>query len=112
MRAALFMAATLLALATVQADAESRPGWDGTWTGVVPKTGETVSVTIAGNKVLSYSVRGASPFPILYSTVTARSVLFGDWKKFSVKIVKTGTRTAWGTAQSPMGVGSASLARQ
>ena len=95
-----------------QLSAASRPAWDGTWAGVVAKTGDTVSVTIAGNKVVSYSVRGASPFPITYSSVTARSVSFGDRKNFSVRISKTGPRTAWGTAQSPMGAGSAKLIRQ
>ena len=96
----------------MQTNAASVREWDGTWSGVVLRTGDTVTVTIEGDKVLSYSVRGTSPFPILYSTVTSRSVSFGDQMNFAVSLHKTSARTAYGTARTPMGAASASLMRQ
>jgi hypothetical protein len=91
--------------------AGSDKSWDGTWAGLLNNS-EPVSVTIAGGKVVGYAIRGGEPFGIGYSKVTLTSVSFGDHDNYSVKITKTGARSATGTAQSPLGTGSASLIKQ
>jgi hypothetical protein len=106
---ALFSVA-VLALAS-PALAAPTSSWNGTWAGTT-KTGDTVSVTIAGGRVVAYSLRGAEPFPIQYSHLTARSAAFGDHENYSVRIIKIGGRMAYGTAHSPIGDGSAPLFKQ
>lgn len=91
--------------------AASSRAWDGVWAGMLNNS-EPVTVTIAGGKVVSYAIRGGAPFGIAYSTVTLRSVAFGDHDNFDVKIVKISDRTALGIAHSPLGEGSAPLTRQ
>jgi hypothetical protein len=91
--------------------AGSNQTWDGTWSGMLNNS-EPVSVTISGGKVVGYAIRGGSPFGIGYSKVTLTSVSFGDNDNYSVKIIKTGAKSATGTADGPLGHGSASLTRQ
>jgi hypothetical protein len=43
--------------------------WDGTWSGMLNKT-EPVSVTIAGDKVVGYTIRGFAPLGIEAASVT------------------------------------------
>jgi hypothetical protein len=85
--------------------------WDGTWAGLLNNS-EPVSVTISGGKVVGYAIRGGEPFGIGYSKVTLTSVSFGDHDNYTVTITKTGARSATGTAQGPLGTGSASLIKQ
>jgi len=101
----------LVTLVPLAAVAGSNTSWEGTWSGSL-KTGDMVSVTIAGGKVVGYSIRGAEPFPIQYSEITARTISFGDHQNYWVKLIKENDRTAFGTAHSPAGDGSASLTKQ
>ncbi len=67
----------IAALATAGATraADERP-WDGAWTGSLRNI-SPISVTIEGDKVVSYAVKGA-PIPIAYDKVAPNSVSFGD----------------------------------
>jgi hypothetical protein len=85
--------------------------WEGRWAGIL-KTGDAVSVTIAGGKVVGYTIRGAEPFGIAYCRITSTTVAFGDRQNYSVKLFMRNERTAFGTAHSPMGDGYASLTKQ
>ena len=49
--------------------AGSKSSWDGTWSGMLNKT-EPVSVTIAGGKVVGYTIRGFAPLAIEAASVT------------------------------------------
>jgi hypothetical protein len=111
-RQLLAFAVPLALLATAApSQAGSDKSWDGTWAGLLNNS-EPVSVTISGGKVVGYAIRGGEPFGIGYSKVTLTSVSFGDHDNYTVTITKTGTRSATGTAQSPLGTGSASLIKQ
>src|ERR1700722_453861 len=59
------------------AQAGSNRSRDGTWSGTLNNS-EPVSVTIAEGKVVGYTIRGAAPYPIRFSTVTLMTVSFGD----------------------------------
>jgi hypothetical protein len=103
-----------LALFTVAPSslAASSNSWDGTWAGMLNNK-EPVTVTISGGKVVSYAIRGGSPFGIGYSNVTVHTVSFGDHANYDVKITRTSAKTAVGVAHSPMvGDGQAPLTKQ
>jgi len=88
--------------------------WDGTWTGALGGlAGETspISITIAGDKVASYTVRGA-PFNIQYSKVTPTTVSFGDRDHYAVKLTKTSDTTASARAHGRNGYAHALLTKQ
>ncbi len=88
--------------------------WDGTWTGALGGlAGETspISITIAGGKVTSYTVRGA-PFDIQYSNVTPMKVFFGDRDHYSVRLTKISDTTASARAHGRIGYARASLTKQ
>jgi hypothetical protein len=101
----------LAILVPLPAQAGSANPWDGTWSGVLNKS-DPVSVTIADGKVVAYSIRGATPYPIQFSRVTYTTVSFGDRTNYNVRIVKVGDKVASGFAHSPIGDGSASLTKQ
>jgi hypothetical protein len=84
--------------------------WDGAWTGMLGKT-SPVSVTIAKNKVVSYTFMGA-PMPIQYSTLDAGKVLFGDRDHYIVTLAKTGATTASALYHGRDGDASATLVKQ
>lgn len=107
----LAVAVPLAFLAAAPAHAAQNAIWDGTWAGLLNNS-EPVSVTIAGGKVVGYAIRGGAPFGIEYSKVTLTTVSFGDRDNYAVTITKTGAKTALGTAQSPLGAGTASLTKQ
>jgi len=50
-------------VATGVSSADAGSSWDGTWSGMLNKT-EPVSVTIAGGKVVGYTIRGFAPLGI------------------------------------------------
>ena len=111
-RQLLAFAVPLALLATAApSQAGSDKSWDGTWAGLLNNS-EPVSVTISDGKVVGYAIRGGEPFGIGYNKVTLTSVSFGDHDNYTVTITKTGTESATGTAQSPLGTGSASLIKQ
>jgi hypothetical protein len=76
-------------------------GWP--WAGMLNKT-EPVSVTIAGGKVVGYTIRGFTPLGI-----EAASVIGAD---YHVILMKRSERAAFGVARGPLGNGTASLIRQ
>lgn len=109
---ALFVVAPVALLVPSAAHAGSAKNWDGTWSGMMNKV-EPVSVTIAGGKVVAYTIRGAAtPYPVEFSTVTRTVVSFGDKTNYTVKLIKKGDKAATGVAHSPMGDGLALLTKE
>jgi hypothetical protein len=100
--------AFLVPIAT--ASAQEKSAWNGTWTGLLRNTAP-IAVTIAGDKVVSYTIQGA-PFDIQYSEVTAAKVSFGDRDHYFMKLTKTGDTTASAIVHGRLGYGLASLAKQ
>ena len=90
--------------------AQEKGAWDGTWTGLL-RNAAPIAVTIAGDKVVSYTIQGA-PFDIQYSEVTPTKVSFGDRDHYFMKLTKTGETTAAAIVHGRLGYGSASLAKQ
>ena len=101
----------LLSACEGQAASASRLFWDGVWMGV-SSTGDPVSVTIAKGKVVGYSIRGASPYPVEFSDVTGRGISFGDRRNFVVQLTKAGGDVAYVSAHTVMGDGTAFLRRE
>jgi hypothetical protein len=103
--------AVLVATGASSAYAGSISSWDGTWSGMLNRT-EPVSVTIAGGKVVGYTIRGFAPLGIEAASVTGNrvSLLIGD--DYHVSLTKRSERAAFGTARVPLGNGTASLIRQ
>ena len=89
----------------------SHSSWDGTWEGMLNKT-DPVSVTIAGGKVVGYTIRGFTPLPIESASVSRSSVSLVIGTVYRVRIMKQSGRTAVGVAHGPLGNGTASLVRQ
>jgi len=90
--------------------AGSAHSWDGKWSGTLNKV-EPVSVTIAGGKVVGYTIRGFAPYGIEFSSVSRTTVSFGDRANYNVKITKKGEKSAQGFAHGPMGDGVALLTK-
>jgi hypothetical protein len=89
----------------------SSSSWDGTWSGMLNKT-EPVSVTIAGGKVVGYTIRGFAPLGIEAASVTGNRVSLLIGADYHVSLTKRSERAAFGMAQGPLGNGTASLIRQ
>src|SRR5271155_3042141 len=68
----------------------SHSSWDGTWEGMLNKT-DPVSVTIAGGKVVGYTIRGFTPLPIQSASV-GRSSVSRDWHGLPGKDDEAGRR--------------------
>jgi hypothetical protein len=102
----------LVVLAGAKAEADTASSWDGTWTGLMGRLNPApISVTIAQNKVVSYTVRGA-PFDIQYSRITPATVSFGDRDHYSVRLTRTGDKSASARAHGRIGYGFTSLTKQ
>jgi hypothetical protein len=91
--------------------AGSSSSWDGTWSGMLNKT-EPVSVTIAGGKVVGYTIRGFAPLGIEAASVTGNRVSLLIGADYHVSLMKRSERAAFGMARGPFGNGTASLIRQ
>ena len=76
-------------------------GWDGTWGGAWGGDAEQpTTVTVAGNRVISYTYQGLSyPVPVGSVRVTATRIIY-DKQGVSVILIKTGARTARATLHS------------
>ena len=74
------------------AQAAEKATWNGTWVGLLGNM-SPIAVTIANDKVVSYTIRGA-PFDVQYSNVTPTKVSFGDRDHYSMQLVRTGDSTA------------------
>jgi hypothetical protein len=83
--------------------------WDGTWSGAWGGS-QPCSVTIAGNRVVSYTYQGAST-PVTKSTVTPKTVNY-EGTGATVTLTRTGKTTALATLHSQQGEGTAQLTRQ
>jgi hypothetical protein len=101
----------LVATGASSAYAGSRSSWDGTWSGMLNKT-EPVSVTIAGGKVVGYTIRGFAPLGIEAASVTGNRVSLLIGADYHVSLTKRSERAALGMARGPLGSGTASLIRQ
>jgi hypothetical protein len=87
-------------------------GWDGTWSGAWGgKPEQATSVTVSGQKVVSYSYQGVS-HPVESSKVTPSKITYED-EGNSVTLAKTGEKTAHATLHTQGGQdASAELTRQ
>jgi hypothetical protein len=99
-----------LLIPTAASQAASNGSWDGTWAGLLHNM-SPISITIAQDKVVSYTVKG-TPFDIQYSKVTPTGVSFGDRDHYYMKITKTSDTTASAVVHGRLGYGSASLTKQ
>jgi len=102
---------TLVASGVSSAYAGSRSSWDGTWSGLLNKS-EPVSVTIAGGKVVGYTIRGFAPFGIEAASVSGNKVSLLIGADYHVSLTKQSEHAAFGIASGPLGNGTASLIRQ
>ncbi len=106
----LLAAATVCSLSSFSLAAE-KGAWDGTWSGTWGgKATETTSITVAGERVVSYQYQGVS-HPVASSNVTARKITYEDQGN-SVTMTKTGESTAHATLHSEQGDATAELTRQ
>ena len=110
-RRLLLVAAPLALLVPADvSSAQEKSVWNGTWTGLLHNTAP-IAVTIADDKVVSYTIRGAA-FDIQYSQVTPTKVSFGDRDHYFMKLTKTGDATASAIVHGRLGYGMASMAKQ
>ena len=98
---------SLLFASSLQAAPKS--SWDGTWSGSWGGRDPT-SITIAGNRVVSYEYQGAST-PVAKSKVTPKRVIYIS-NGITVTLTKTGKTTAFATLHSSQGDTTAELTRQ
>jgi hypothetical protein len=87
----LIAAASIVALSS--AALAALPGWDGTWSGAWGgDANQATSVTVAGNRVVSYTYQGVS-HPVASSNVTAGTITYQDQGN-SVTLTKRNETTA------------------
>jgi hypothetical protein len=110
-RSLLLIAIALTILVPIEAGrAEQTSPWDGTWTGSFGKR-SAISITIAQNKVVNYSFRGA-PIAIAYDKLTDSSVSFGDRDHYNMVMTKTGDARALAKYHGHMGFATAALTKR
>jgi hypothetical protein len=91
--------------------AHRHASWNGVWSGLWGgSAAQATSITIANNKVVSYTYQGASK-PVSASTVTPKTVTYGD-NGVTVVLTRTGKKTATASLHSPQGDATAELTRQ
>ena len=83
--------------------------WEGTWSGAWGGS-QPCSVTIAGNRVVSYEYQGAST-PVTKSRVTPKTVTY-EGTGATVTLTRTGAKTALAKLHSQQGDATAQLTRQ
>ena len=108
-RRRLFALVPLSILFASSLQAAPRSSWDGTWSGSWGGRDPT-SITIAGNRVVSYEYQGAST-PVAKSKVTARRVSYKS-NGVVVTLTKTSRTTAFATLHSSEGDSTAQLTKQ
>ena len=104
-----FALVPLLLLFAGSPEAAPKSSWDGTWSGAWGGRDPT-SITIAGNRVVSYEYGGAST-PVVNSNVTPKKVTYGD-NGVTVILIRTSDRTASASLHSPQGDATAKLTKQ
>jgi hypothetical protein len=102
------VALTLLSAAE-PSPAMEKASWDGVWTGSLGNVSK-ISVTIANDKVVNYSFRGA-PMKIVYTKVAPTKVSFGDPNHYEMTLLKTGDATASAGYNGRRGASRATLTR-
>jgi hypothetical protein len=103
-------ALSLMLLGAAQpSPAMERAPWDGVWTGSLGNVSK-ISVTIADDRVVDYSFRGA-PMKIVYAKVAPTRVSFGDPNHYEMTLVKTGDATAAAGYNGRRGASTAALTR-
>jgi hypothetical protein len=105
------LAAVALALlsAAEPSAAMDKASWDGVWIGSLGNVSK-ISVTIANDKVVTYSFRGA-PVKIVYAKVAPTKVSFGDPNHYAMTLLKTGDATASAGYNGRRGASTAALTR-
>jgi hypothetical protein len=89
----------------------SRTGWDGTWSGAWGgKATEATSITIAGQRVVSYEYQGVS-HPVANSKVTPAKITYEDQGN-TVTLIRKSETTASAALHSDQGDGTAELTRK
>ena len=89
--------------------AAPKSSWEGTWSGAWGGS-QPCSVTIAGNRVVSYEYQGAST-PVTKSRVTPKTVTY-EGTGATVTLTRTGAKTALAKLHSQQGDATAQLTRQ
>lgn len=84
--------------------------WDGVWIGKLEHV-SPLTLTIADNKVVSYSIEGA-PVVVQYAKATPTTFSFGDRDHFSMKLTRTGDTTATARGHGRNGYGHGVFAKQ
>lgn len=106
-----FLFASSLQAAPRHHSHHSHHSWDGTWSGHWGGSAQqATSITIANNKVVSYTYQGAST-PVSTSTVTPTRVSY-ESNGVRVVLTRAGSRTANASLHSSHGEGTAKLTRQ
>lgn len=86
-------------------------GWDGTWSGSWGgKASESTSITVSGNRVVSYSYQGVS-HPVANSNVSPSKIIYEDQGN-TVTLVKKSETTASAALHTQQGDATAELTRQ
>jgi Spy/CpxP family protein refolding chaperone len=89
----------------------SHHSWDGTWSGHWGgSAAQATSITIANNKVVSYTYQGAST-PVSASAVTPTKASY-ESNGVRVVLTRTGSKTANASLHSSHGNATARLTRQ
>jgi len=105
---ALFCVVALVAASS--ATAAEKSAWNGVWVGTLGHSSK-ISVTIADDKVMAYSYRGAK-VGVAYSKPKADTIAFGDGANYSMLLKRTGDSAAKGTYHGRHGFITANLTKQ
>jgi hypothetical protein len=104
-------AAVMIAALSSAALAGPATRWDGTWSGAWGgKASEATSVTIAGQRVVSYEYQGVS-HPVASSNVTPTKITYEDQGN-TVTLIKKSETNASAALHSQQGDATAELTRQ
>ena len=106
----LLLVAVLIAAWSSTALSAIETGWDGTWSGAWGgDANQATSVTVAGNRVVSYTYPGFS-HPVASSSVTANTITYQDHGN-TVTLTKRSPTTADAALHTPQGNAWAVLTR-
>lgn len=92
------------------ASAAEKSPWNGIWVGTLGNSSK-ISVTIADNKVTSYSYRGAN-LGVAYSKPSTDTFAFGDGANYSMQLKRTGDGAAKATYYGRHGLVVANMTKQ
>ena len=108
----LLLATVLFAASSSAALAALPSGWDGTWSGEWGgDPNQATSITIAGNRVVSYTYQGMS-HPVPGPSHVTSSMITYQVDGNTVRLVKRSNTTVNAALHTPMGDGTAVLTRR